>query len=258
MDYRHRRILLQTYIPSVCQTSCDPSSIPSSCFPGCEYFCPSICTASTVPYVYTIPPPSPIPNSSSSPSGGVTVACVVIVMSILIVFFCVIFSKTQSRSSLSQTNETNAVYKGAIFKYKRGDGLIEGTECSVCLNEFKEEESLRLLPECSHAFHTPCIDTWLISHTSCPNCRAPLVKPSVVTETVTTSSINDRNSDDGNEESGRELGSQGRDVTSEASETILMRRSVSLDSLSTRESSNGTSSQHGLMRSLSVDLKREL
>lgn len=65
-----------------------------------------------------------------------------------------------------------AIKSIAICKYKRGDGLVEGTDCSVCLSEFQEDESLRLLPKCSHAFHLPCIDTWLKSHSSCPLCRS--------------------------------------------------------------------------------------
>uniref|UniRef100_A0A803PDC6 RING-type E3 ubiquitin transferase n=1 Tax=Cannabis sativa TaxID=3483 RepID=A0A803PDC6_CANSA len=60
-------------------------------------------------------------------------------------------------------------------KYKKDDGLIEGTDCSVCLSEFEEDETLRLLPKCSHAFHVSCIDTWLRSHKNCPLCRAPIV-----------------------------------------------------------------------------------
>lgn len=59
-----------------------------------------------------------------------------------------------------------------VFKYNKKDGLVEGTECSVCLNEFQENESLRLLPKCCHAFHPNCIDTWLKSHSNCPLCRA--------------------------------------------------------------------------------------
>ncbi|XVF06782.1 hypothetical protein REPUB_Repub06bG0080300 [Reevesia pubescens] len=59
-----------------------------------------------------------------------------------------------------------------VCKYKKGDGLVEETDCSVCLSEFQEDESLRLLPKCNHAFHLPCIDTWLKSHPSCPLCRA--------------------------------------------------------------------------------------
>ncbi|CAB4314224.1 unnamed protein product [Prunus armeniaca] len=62
-----------------------------------------------------------------------------------------------------------------VCKYKKDEGLIEGTDCSVCLSEFEEDESVRLLPKCSHAFHIPCIDTWLRSHKNCPLCRAPIV-----------------------------------------------------------------------------------
>lgn len=65
----------------------------------------------------------------------------------------------------------------AVCKFKSGEGLIDGTECSVCLSEFEEDETLRLLPKCNHAFHLPCIDTWLRSHTNCPMCRAPVVSP---------------------------------------------------------------------------------
>lgn len=71
--------------------------------------------------------------------------------------------------------QPSAISAITICKYKRGDGLVEGTECSVCLNEFQEDETLRLLPKCNHAFHIPCIDTWLRSHTNCPMCRAGIL-----------------------------------------------------------------------------------
>ncbi|XP_050222018.1 RING-H2 finger protein ATL52-like [Mercurialis annua] len=59
-----------------------------------------------------------------------------------------------------------------VCKFKKGDGFVEGTDCSVCLSEFQENDRLRLLPKCNHAFHLPCIDTWLKSHASCPLCRS--------------------------------------------------------------------------------------
>lgn len=62
-----------------------------------------------------------------------------------------------------------------MFKYRKDDKLIDGSDCSICLGEFQDDESLRLLPKCSHAFHVPCIDTWLRSHKNCPLCRAPVV-----------------------------------------------------------------------------------
>ncbi|KAL3717325.1 hypothetical protein ACJRO7_008839 [Eucalyptus globulus] len=43
--------------------------------------------------------------------------------------------------------------------------------CTVCLNEFQEQDLLRVLPTCSHAFHSDCIDMWLQSNSRCPLCR---------------------------------------------------------------------------------------
>ncbi|CAN4111945.1 unnamed protein product [Withania somnifera] len=76
-----------------------------------------------------------------------------------------------------------------IRKYKRGEGLIEGTVCSVCLSEFQVDETLRILPKCNHAFHIPCIDTWLSSHPNCPLCRASIF----ITIPATTTTFIERN-----------------------------------------------------------------
>lgn len=54
---------------------------------------------------------------------------------------------------------------------------MEERDCAVCLAEFQEGDELRVLPKCSHAFHVPCIDTWLSSHTTCPLCRASIMPP---------------------------------------------------------------------------------
>ncbi|KAK7302554.1 hypothetical protein RJT34_13446 [Clitoria ternatea] len=141
-----------------------------------------------------------------------------------------------------------------VCKYKKGEGLIEGTECSVCLSEFQEGEDLRLLPKCHHAFHLPCIDTWLGSHTNCPMCRAPIVtNPTLVDSSVVDSSslesahmeisengassdseVRNRTEEEGQSEV--EVGNGMR--VSEAEESIAElaiihpRRSVSLDSSS--------------------------
>ncbi|GLJ39541.1 hypothetical protein SUGI_0807960 [Cryptomeria japonica] len=65
-----------------------------------------------------------------------------------------------------------------ILSYSRVKGLkgpAKCSECVVCLTDFAEDEMLRLLPKCSHAFHPECIDGWLVTHTSCPVCRTSLV-----------------------------------------------------------------------------------
>ncbi|TVU27687.1 hypothetical protein EJB05_19184, partial [Eragrostis curvula] len=48
------------------------------------------------------------------------------------------------------------------------------SECAVCLSEFEEEERVRMLPSCLHAFHVDCIDTWLQGNANCPLCRAAI------------------------------------------------------------------------------------
>ncbi|KAH7545687.1 RING-H2 finger protein ATL13 [Ziziphus jujuba] len=62
-----------------------------------------------------------------------------------------------------------------VFHYKAIIGLKNPFDCAVCLCEFEPEDKLRLLPKCSHAFHMDCIDTWLLSHSTCPLCRGSLL-----------------------------------------------------------------------------------
>ncbi|OAY66901.1 E3 ubiquitin-protein ligase ATL6 [Ananas comosus] len=59
-----------------------------------------------------------------------------------------------------------------VKEHKIGKGALE---CAVCLSEFEDDETLRLLPKCSHVFHPDCIDAWLASHVTCPVCRCNLV-----------------------------------------------------------------------------------
>ncbi|KAK4789927.1 hypothetical protein SAY86_017231 [Trapa natans] len=61
-----------------------------------------------------------------------------------------------------------------VFLYKEIMGLKEPFDCAVCLCEFSDKDKLRLLPLCSHAFHIDCIDTWLLSNSTCPLCRGTL------------------------------------------------------------------------------------
>ncbi|KAJ4775743.1 RING/U-box superfamily protein [Rhynchospora pubera] len=58
-----------------------------------------------------------------------------------------------------------------VKEHKIGKGSLE---CAVCLCEFEDDEKIRLLPKCSHVFHTDCIDEWLSSHATCPVCRCNL------------------------------------------------------------------------------------
>ncbi|KAF7825420.1 RING-H2 finger protein ATL74-like [Senna tora] len=65
-----------------------------------------------------------------------------------------------------------------------GSGVnIPATECPICLGEFEKGDKVRMLPKCNHGFHVRCIDTWLLSHSSCPNCRHSLLDKSTNSNT---------------------------------------------------------------------------
>ncbi|XVF37414.1 hypothetical protein REPUB_Repub20aG0005700 [Reevesia pubescens] len=63
-----------------------------------------------------------------------------------------------------------------VAVYGTGVSFPSSTECPICLGEFMDGEKVRVLPKCNHGFHVKCIDTWLVSHSSCPNCRHSLLQ----------------------------------------------------------------------------------
>ncbi|KAF7137527.1 hypothetical protein RHSIM_Rhsim07G0206700 [Rhododendron simsii] len=67
-----------------------------------------------------------------------------------------------------------------VYSEVKKDGMIS-LECAVCLSEFENAETLRLLPRCYHVFHPDCIEAWLSTHVTCPVCRSNLApKPDEV------------------------------------------------------------------------------
>ncbi|XP_078155621.1 NEP1-interacting protein 2-like isoform X2 [Carex rostrata] len=75
------------------------------------------------------------------------------------------------------TGSIRGISKGSIEKLPKIE-ITNNTDltgdiicCSVCLQDFRIGEVARELPSCRHTFHLPCIDTWLVRHSSCPLCR---------------------------------------------------------------------------------------
>ena len=69
-----------------------------------------------------------------------------------------------------------------LFTYKLAEHTDHGepVECSICLGTIVEGDTVKLLPNCTHAFHAACIDMWLGSHSTCPICRTdaePRIQP---------------------------------------------------------------------------------
>lgn len=81
-----------------------------------------------------------------------------------------------SRRARGLDSATIGTFPTFVYSTVKGLKIGKGAlECAVCLNEFEHDDTLRLLPQCSHVFHTDCIDAWLASHTTCPVCRANLI-----------------------------------------------------------------------------------
>ncbi|GMI80601.1 hypothetical protein HRI_001729400 [Hibiscus trionum] len=66
-----------------------------------------------------------------------------------------------------------------IVRYKNGEKIEWSffTECVICLEEFKEDDSCRVLPNCKHLYHQFCIDQWLVKNRHCPLCRGSVHNP---------------------------------------------------------------------------------
>lgn len=56
-----------------------------------------------------------------------------------------------------------------------------GVTCSICFEDFKPGDPLRVLPACRHEFHVECLDKWAYTigqrppwqaaELACPNCK---------------------------------------------------------------------------------------
>lgn len=64
----------------------------------------------------------------------------------------------------------------AVYGSGGSSTSFTATDCPICLGEFMDGEKVRVLPKCNHGFHVKCIDTWLLSHSSCPTCRQSLIE----------------------------------------------------------------------------------
>ncbi|MED6110008.1 hypothetical protein PIB30_038907 [Stylosanthes scabra] len=89
-----------------------------------------------------------------------------------------------------------------VAVYGSGEN-IPGTECPICLGEFEKGDKVRMLPECKHGFDVRCIDTWLVSHSSCPNCRHSLLQKKPKLDNGASSSSG--GGGDGGKEDGRNV-----------------------------------------------------
>ncbi|XP_031117077.1 NEP1-interacting protein-like 1 [Ipomoea triloba] len=80
-----------------------------------------------------------------------------------------IFDTNQSRGLSNDT-----IQKLPKYRFQHSAKMCRNFEditCAICLQDFDGGEYVRMLPNCRHSFHLPCIDEWLVRHGNCPVCR---------------------------------------------------------------------------------------
>lgn len=71
---------------------------------------------------------------------------------------------------LSGKSGVSPATKASIEAMPRVVVTEEGTDCSICLEDYEVGGEAREMP-CKHRFHSGCIEKWLGIHGSCPICR---------------------------------------------------------------------------------------
>ncbi|KAJ2901518.1 hypothetical protein GGI21_004679, partial [Coemansia aciculifera] len=70
---------------------------------------------------------------------------------------------------LAPTDFVNSLPVKTFYHSKYREG--EPAECAICLDDFDDEDELRILP-CKHHYHVKCIDRWLTTRKKfCPICK---------------------------------------------------------------------------------------
>ncbi|KAK8676673.1 hypothetical protein V6N13_142243 [Hibiscus sabdariffa] len=91
----------------------------------------------------------------------------------------VVLSSRPSVSSIGSVPAPNEVVESLPVKaYNKSHKLYndEAGQCYICLVEYEEGDSMRILP-CNHEFHRTCIDKWLKEiHRVCPLCRGDICR----------------------------------------------------------------------------------
>ncbi|KAI3523356.1 hypothetical protein L1887_01420 [Cichorium endivia] len=139
---------------------------------------------------------SPTPSFTTNSPFDSSLALTILVL-LTVLFFMAFFSLYIRRfSNVTNSDDSGSGRRQVHFRREKRGGLDAATvrslpvvpfgddskiwrECSICLSEFEERETVKVIPYCHHGFHPLCIDRWLSSHVSCPLCRSTELFPAV-------------------------------------------------------------------------------
>jgi len=76
-----------------------------------------------------------------------------------------------NQNNQNESNRQNQTIEKIEMKFTND---LNHKNCSICLDEFNENELLFQLI-CNHYYHKKCINDWLQKNRSCPLCRQDLI-----------------------------------------------------------------------------------
>ncbi|KAJ3123044.1 hypothetical protein HK098_002264 [Nowakowskiella sp. JEL0407] len=172
---------------------------------------------------------------------------------LLMLFLYFVYEFIKVYNELTETAPEFIVKQLETRVVGNGNGVCEGDECIICLDEFKNGVKVKVLP-CKHEFHVECIDRWLLHQKkTCPMCKREIGSQNKIVPLLLVlstfgilfsrcfawidfrrrrrrgssgdeSSLGDENSEEGDEESdarnARNIDVRVDDANAEGSETI--------------------------------------
>ncbi|CAI9297315.1 unnamed protein product [Lactuca saligna] len=138
------------------------------------------------------PPSFPATTATGFPLLAIAIACITAITFLLLCYFLITkccYPLIQFMASRTTTSEEppsvystpawqitgldeSLIRQIPVCQYSKRDNENKRLhKCVVCLNEFQDLDTLRVLPSCNHGFHLHCIDIWLRNNPNCPICR---------------------------------------------------------------------------------------